>query len=63
MNAENLLIYGMLDSHRSVLCHQKLINEWDDPKDHIQRAAVVIRDIHGLYGKLLYEIYEELNKQ
>jgi len=61
MKAKDILIYWMLDSHRSVLYHQKLIDKWDDPKDSLQRAAVVIRTVHELYGKLLYDIYEELN--
>jgi len=62
IKSKDLLIYGMLESHLSVLYHQKLIDKWDDPKESIQRAAVVIRTIHGLYGVLLHEIYEELKE-
>lgn len=57
---KNLLIYGMLESHRGVLCHQKLINKWNDPKGIVTQTAVIIRDIHGLYGVILYKIYEDL---
>ena len=61
MKLKDLLTYWMLDSHCSVLYHQKLIDKWDDPKGIVTQAAVIIRDIHGLYGVKLYKIYEELN--
>lgn len=60
MKSKDLLIYGMLDSYRQVLYHQKLIDTWNDPKDIAQRAAVLLRNTNRLYGVLLYEIYEEL---
>lgn len=62
IKSKNLLIYGMLNSHRSVLYHQKLIDEWDDPKGIVTQATVIIRDIHGFYGTVLYEIYEGLKE-
>jgi len=51
-------MYGMFDSYRSWKYYQKLIDEWNDPKDVMTRAAAIMRDIHGLYGVLLLEILE-----
>ena len=51
-----ILKYTLLESYSSVLYHQKLIDKWNEPEDAIQRAAVIIRDIHKMYGRILFGI-------
>ncbi len=51
-----ILKYTLLESYSSVLYHQKLIDKWSDPEDLAQRAAVIIRDIHKMYGRVLFRI-------
>lgn len=53
----------MVDAYRSILYHQKLIDEWNDPKDIAQRAAVIIRKIHEYYGRDAYAVLKILEKQ
>lgn len=60
MKSKEILMYGMLESHRSVLHFQKLIDEWNDPKETIQRTTEIIKQIHGFYGVIFYKIYREL---
>ena len=53
--------FGIIDSYRSVIYHQKLIDEWDKPDDDIMtRVAVVIRDIHKMYGSMLYTVLKQI---
>jgi len=42
---------------------QKLIDEWNEPKDIVQRAAVLLRDTHKMYGGLLGIIYQDMVKR
>lgn len=53
----------ILEAYSGVLRHQKLIDEWNDPKDVIQRAAVMIRDVHKVYGRFACAIYKDLLKK
>jgi len=53
----------ILESYRGVLRHQRLIDEWNDPKDIIQRSAVMLRDTHKNYGRLTSTIYRDLVKK
>ena len=53
----------ILESYTGVLRHQRLIDEWDNPKDIVQRAAVMLRDTHKIYGKFASMIYLDLVKK
>ena len=53
----------ILEAYSGVLRHQKLIDEWNDPKDVIQRAAVMIRDVHKIYGRFASSIYLDMVKK
>ena len=50
---EELLKFVIVDSYRSIQYHQELIDKWNDPNDIAQRAAVVIKEIHSLYLRML----------
>ena len=52
-----------MSSHDSVKYHEKLIEQWDDPKDIAQRAAVVILNIHELYGKMAFVVLKMLHNK
>ena len=53
----------MMQSYTGIKTHQKFIDEWNEPKDVVQRAAVIIRDIHKMYGDYAWIIYEDLVKK
>jgi len=53
----------ILESYSGVLRHQRLIDEWDNPKDIVQRAAVMLRDTHKNYGRFASMIYRDLVKK
>ena len=53
----------ILESYSGVLRHQRLIDEWDNPKDIVQRGAVMLRDTHKTYGKFAFRIYLDLVKK
>jgi len=53
----------ILEAYSGVLRHQKLIDEWNDPKDVIQRAAVMLRDVHKIYGRFASTIYRDMVKK
>ena len=53
----------ILEAYTGVLRHQKLIDEWNDPKDIIQRSAVMLRDTHEMYGRLASSIYQNMVKK
>ena len=53
----------ILESYSGVLRHQRLIDEWDNPKDIIQRSAVMLRDTHKNYGRFASSIYRDLVKK
>ena len=50
----------MLNSYESAKYHQELIDKWNDPKDITQRAAVVILEIHKMYGGLAFAVFKML---
>jgi len=54
--------FMILESYSGVLRHQRLIDEWNDPKDVVVRAAVMLRDTHKIYGKFASMIYRDLVK-
>jgi len=54
--------FMILESYTGVLRHQRLIDEWNDPKDVIVRAAVMLRDTHEIYGKFASMIYLDMVK-
>ena len=53
---DDLLKLTMLSSYNSAQCCQGFIDEWNDPKDIVQRAAVVIKKIHVMYGRGAFEV-------
>jgi len=55
--------FMILESYSGVLRYQRLIDEWDNPKDIVQRAAVMLRDTHEIYGKFASMIYLDLVKK
>jgi len=59
---ETLLKLVILSSGDSVKYHEKLMKEWNDPKDIAQRAAVVIRDIHSMYGRAAFAVLQMIEK-
>ncbi len=60
---EKLLQITMLESYNSVKYHQGLIDEWNDPQDAVQRAAVVILEIHKLYGRMAFAVFKMLQNK
>lgn len=50
----------IFEAYSSILYHQKLIDEWDDPEDIAQRAAVIISDIHKMYGRAMFSVLKHL---
>lgn len=50
----------MLSAYSSVKYHQGLIDKWNDPKDAIQRAAVIILKTHQMYGREAFEVFKML---
>ena len=58
---EEILKLAMISSYESVKYHEKLIEKWNDPKDVTQRAAVVILNIHELYGKMAFVVLKMLH--
>ena len=53
---DDLLKMAILSSNESIKYHQGLIDKWNDPKDIAQRAAVVILEIHKMYGKMAFVV-------
>lgn len=60
---KNIVEYVILESYIEVLRYQRLIDEWDDPKDAIQRAAIMLRDVHKICGKFASIMYLDLVKK
>jgi len=48
---EILLKLTIESSNESAKYFQELIDEWNDPKDIAQRAAVMLKKVHQLYGR------------
>jgi len=53
----------MLSSYNSAQCCQGFIDEWNDPKDIVQRAAVVIKKIHVMYGRGAFEVLKMIQNK
>ena len=53
----------MLSSYNSAQCCQGFIDEWNDPKDIVQRAAVVIKKIHVMYGRGAFEVLKMMQNK
>jgi len=60
---EDLLKITMTCSYESVMYHEKLIAKWNDPQDIAQRAAVVILNIHKMYGKVAFTVFKMLQNK
>ena len=58
--SKHILEFMMMQSYLEVRRHQKYIDEWNDPRDVIQRSAVLIRDVHNLYGTLACAIFTDM---
>ncbi len=58
---EEILKLCISSASESVKYHEKLIEQWNDPKDIAQRAAVVILNIHELYGKMAFVVLKMLH--
>lgn len=44
---------SLCESFRSVKFFEKLIDEWNDPKDIAQRSAVMLKDVHQFYARVI----------
>ena len=60
LKASDICKLVICDAYESVLYHQKLIEKWNMPEDIAQRSAVIIRDIHKMYGKAFYSVLKQL---
>jgi len=60
---DDLLKLTMLSSYNSAQCCQELIDQWNDPKDIVQRAAVVIKKIHVMYGRGAFEVLKMIQNK
>jgi len=53
----------MLSSFNSAQCCQELIDQWNEPKDIAQRAAVMIKKIHVMYGRGAFEVLKMIQNK
>lgn len=60
ITTKNVVEFMILEAYTGVLRHQKLIDEWNDPKDIVQRAAVMLRDLHAIYGAFACMVYRDM---
>lgn len=60
LTTKRTLEFMILQSYNEVKFHQNLIDTWNDPEDIIQRAAVLLRDVHKTYGDLALIIYQNM---
>jgi len=60
---KSIVEFMILESYTEVLRYQRLIDEWNNPKDVVQRSAVMLRDVHKLYGRFASVIYLDLVKK
>lgn len=63
LTTKDIVELMMIESYSEILRFQKLIDEWSDPKDIAQRAAVLIKNIHQRYAGLAYMIYHDVVKK
>lgn len=50
----------LLESFKQIKHFDKLIDEWDDPKDIATLAAVLLKNVHVLYGKGILQILNNI---
>ena len=60
LKANDICKVVICDAYGSALYHQKLIDEWDMPNDVVQKAAVIIKNIHEMYGRAFYSVLKQL---
>jgi len=53
----------MLTSYVEIQRYQKLIDEWDEPKDVAQRAAVLLIEVHKVYGYFAFLVYKNIKRK
>ena len=53
----------MLNSYSSAKFLQGFIDEWNEPKDIAQRAAVMLKKIHMMYGRGAFEVFKMLQNK
>ena len=63
LTTKAIVEFMILEAYSGVLRHQRLIDEWNEPKDVVQRAAVMLRDVHEIYGKFACIVYQDLVKK
>jgi len=60
---EDLLRFTLLSVQQSVKFHEGLIEQWNDPQDVMQRTAVVILQIHQMYGRVAFAVLKMLENK
>ncbi len=63
MQPEILLKLTMLNSYESAKYFQGLIDEWNDPKDIAQRAAVMLKKVHEMYGRGAFDVLQMIQNK
>ncbi len=63
LTTKAIVEFMILESYTGVMKYQRLIDKWDDPKDIVKQAAVMLRDVHEIYGKFASIIYLDLVKK
>ncbi len=58
-----LLKLTMLNSYTSAKYFQGLIDEWNEPKDIAQRAAVMLKKVHEMYGRGAFEVLQMIQNK
>ena len=59
---ETLLKLIMLSSYDSIKYHEKLIEEWNKPQDMARQVAIIIKDIHSMYGRGAFAVLQMMKK-
>ena len=60
LRANELSKFIILEAFLEIKKLDKLIKEWDDPKDIATRAAVAITKVHALYGGLVLQVLNNI---
>jgi hypothetical protein len=61
--AHDFLKILIMSANSSIKFYQGLIDEWDDPKDVIQRSAQLLKKSHQKYAKAAYLTLGMLEKK
>ena len=59
---ETLLKLIILSSNDSIKYHEKLIEEWNKPQDIAKQVAIIIKDIHSMYGRGAFAVLQMMKK-